>query len=119
MSPSIAQPKTTQPPASRWTTAHCPRLPRASLFIPVFPLMCFTDFRWGGLKIKQARDVLTKLERKVKLSLSLAKDTFACRQMSSPVPLGNTGFSDAIPFIPLPVLPPFFTHCIYFKTTHL
>lgn len=65
-------------------------------------------FSVGSLKIKQARDVLTKLERKVKLSLSLAKDTFTGGQMSSPVPLGNTGFSDAIPFIPLPILPPLF-----------
>lgn len=65
-------------------------------------------FSVGGLKIKQARDVLTKLERKVKLSLSIAKDTFTGGQMLFPVPLGNTGFSDAIPFISLPILPPFF-----------
>lgn len=81
-----------------------------------FPSYVLYRFSVGGLKIKQARDVLTKLERKVKLSLSLAKDTFTGGQMSSPVPLGNTGFSDAIPFIPLPILPPFF---FFFISLHL
>lgn len=46
-------------------------------FLPllcVFFLVCLRDFRWGSLRIEQARAVLTKLERKVKVFLSLAKD---------------------------------------------
>lgn len=40
----------------------------------VFFLVCLRDFRWGRLRVEQARAVLTKLERKVKVFLSLAKD---------------------------------------------
>lgn len=36
-------------------------------------LTCLT-FRWGSLQGEQARDVLTKLDRKVDLFLSLAKE---------------------------------------------
>ena len=42
-----------------------------SCFLPllcVFFLVCLRDFRWGSLRVEQARAVLTKLKRKVKVS---------------------------------------------------
>lgn len=57
----------------------------------LFFLVNLTEFRWGALQIEQAREVLTKLERKVNLFLSLAKEPF-----SKTPP--NT---DKIAFIPL------------------
>lgn len=50
--------------------------PGSTLHAVLF-LMCLTDFRRGSLKIEQARAVLTKLERKVQLFLSLAKEPFS------------------------------------------
>lgn len=43
----------------------------------VLLLTGLADFRWGSLKTEQARAVLTKLERKVELFLSLAKEPFS------------------------------------------
>lgn len=46
-------------------------------YLCLFFLVNLTEFRWGTLQIEQARDVLTKLERTVKLFLSLAKEPFS------------------------------------------
>lgn len=88
----------------------------------LFLLVCLTDFRWGSLRVEQARAVLTKLERKVKVFLSLAKEPFSktpqiwTEWRSSP---GNNDFvRDAIPFVSLFRLYPHleFFFCFYFKT---
>lgn len=49
-------------------------------------LTCLT-FRWGSLQGEQAGDVLTKLERKVELFLSLAKEPFS----ETPPEMGQHG----------------------------
>ena len=93
----------------------------------LFLLVCLADFRWGSLRVEQARAVLTKLERKVKVFLSLAKEPFSktpqiwTEWRSSPSSPGNNDFvRDAIPFVflfPLyPDLDFFFFFCIYFTT---
>lgn len=74
-------------------------------YLCLFFLVNLTEFRWGTLQIvEQARDVLTKLETKVKLFLSLAKEPFSKTPPNMDkmafIPLsflGNNDISDAVP----------------------
>lgn len=75
-------------------------------YLCLFFLVNLTESRWGTLQIEQARDVLTKLERKVKLFLSLAKEPFSKTPPNTDkmafIPLsflGNDIVSDAVPLI--------------------
>lgn len=76
-------------------------------YLCLFFLVNLTESRWGTLQIEQARDVLTKLERKVKLFLSLAKEPFSKTPPNTDkmafIPLSFLGkndiISDAVPLI--------------------
>lgn len=110
---------------SRSATKHSSPKDRAcfSPSLCLLFLVCLTDFRWGSLRIEQARAVLTKLERKVKVFLSLAKEPFSKTPqlwtewrsfLSSP---GNNDFvTDAIPSV---FLFPLYPHLYFFFLLHL
>lgn len=101
----MAQPETTQPHPAIGPQHILSQGLLGSAPHSCFPSYVLYRFSVGRLKIKQARDVLTKLDRKVKLSLSIAKDTFTGGQMSFPSPLGKMM---QFHLFPLPILPPFF-----------
>lgn len=93
----------------------------------LFFLVNLTEFRWGTLQTEQARDVLTKLERKVKLFLSLAKEPFSKtppntdKMASFLSPFWATMTSSVMHFhLSSPLYPDLhclcFFFCIYFKT---
>lgn len=89
---------------------------QASFPVCVFSFWRLTDFRRGSLKIEQARDVLTKLEKAVKLFLTVAKEPSHrllqvlrtwCSSYS--LPGNNDTIGDEIPFVFLfPFCPDFF-----------